>query len=193
MVGSLFAAAIFYIWVRMFINAKAEESSVEEWIEFPALETLLAKCDKEDKNTNIQVSGASIAFQRYDADHDDDFVRYPCDIRLDGYRLIVQLASKQWTEEKKPDKEMKFIGYREYLIKEARMILVPEATLTRAKYWMNDYPIIIQDLQILDKQIHNKQLFDKSKLDTNDFFTNTATTLSIWFETGVQKEEWFHK
>lgn len=55
MVGCLFAAAIFYIWVRMFINAKAEESSVEEWIEFPALESLLSKCDKEDKNTNIQV------------------------------------------------------------------------------------------------------------------------------------------
>ena len=55
MVGCLFAAAIFYIWVRMFINVKAEESSVEEWIEFPALESLLGKCDKEDKNTNIQV------------------------------------------------------------------------------------------------------------------------------------------
>lgn len=73
------------------------------------------------------------------------------------------------------------------------MMLVPEATLTRGKYWMNDYPIVIQDLQILDKQIHSKQELEKSKLDTNDFFTNTATTLSIWFETGVQKEEWFHK
>lgn len=55
MVGCLFAAALFYIWVRIFINTKAEESSVEEWVEFPALESLLAKCDKEDKNTNIQV------------------------------------------------------------------------------------------------------------------------------------------
>ncbi len=73
------------------------------------------------------------------------------------------------------------------------MILVPEATLTRAKYWMNDYPIVIQDLQILDKQIHNKQQLEKSKLDTNDFFTNTATILSIWFETCPQKEDWFHK
>lgn len=73
------------------------------------------------------------------------------------------------------------------------MILVPEATLTRAKYWMNDYPIVIQDLQILDKQIHNRQQMEKSKLDTNDFFTNNATILSIWFETSVQKEEWFHK
>ena len=79
------------------------------------------------------------------------------------------------------------------MFSEARMILVPEATLTRAKYWMNDYPIVIQDLQILDKQIHNKQQLEKSKLDTNDFFTNTATILSIWFETSPQKEEWFHK
>lgn len=73
------------------------------------------------------------------------------------------------------------------------MMLVPEATLTRAKYWMNDYPIVIQDLQILDKQIHNRQQLEKSKLDTNDFFTNNATILSIWFETSTQKEEWFHK
>ena len=76
---------------------------------------------------------------------------------------------------------------------EARMILVPEATLTRAKYWMNDYPIVLQDLQILDKQIYSKQQLEKSKLDANDFFTNHATTLSIWFETSPQKEEWFHK
>ena len=58
-----------------------------------------------------------MAFHSYDADRDDDFVRYPCDIRLDGYRLIVQLASKAWGDEKKPDKEVKFIGCREYLIK----------------------------------------------------------------------------
>ncbi len=134
-VGILFAGALFYIWVRMFINKKAEESGIEEWIDFPALETMVAKCDKEDKNTNIQVrrnsgfyflrldeikfqvTGASVAFQCYDADRDDDFVRYPCDLRLDGYRLIIQLASKQWGDEKKPEKETKFIGYREYLIK----------------------------------------------------------------------------
>ncbi|UJR29961.1 hypothetical protein I4U23_017508 [Adineta vaga] len=193
LVGCLFAGALFYIFIRTFINKKIEENGIEEWVDFPALEAMLAKCDKEDKNTNIQVTGASIAFQCYDADRDDDFARYPCDIRLDGYRLIIQLASKQWNDEKKTDKDMKFIGYREYLVKEARMILVPEATLTRAKYWMNEYPIILQDLQILDKQIHNKQQLEKSKLDTNDFFTNTATTLSIWFETSPQKEEWFHK
>ncbi|CAF0984973.1 unnamed protein product [Rotaria sordida] len=192
-VGILFAATLFYIWIRIFINTKIEQSAIEEWIDFPALESVLEKCDKEDKNTNIKETGASIAFQCYDADNDDDFMRYPCDIRLDGYRLIIQLASKPWNEDKKLDKDIKFIGYREYLIKEARLILVPEATLTRAKYWMNEYPIVIQNLQILDKQIYNKQQFEKSKLDTNDFFTNTATTLSIWFETSPQKEEWFHK
>lgn len=191
-VGILFAGALFYIFVRIFINKKVEETAITEWVEFPSLESMLTKCDREDKNTDIQVTGATMAFQRYDADRDEDFVRYPCDIRLNGYRLIIRLASKQWNDEKKTEKEMKFIGDREYLVKEARMILVPEATLTRAKYWMNDYPIVIQDLQILDKQIYNKQQLEKSKLDTNDFFTNTATVLSIWFETGRQKEEWFH-
>jgi hypothetical protein len=73
------------------------------------------------------------------------------------------------------------------------MILVPEATLTRAKYWMNEYPIVLQDLQILDKQIYSKQQLEKSKLDANDFFTNNATILSFWFETSLQKEQWFHK
>lgn len=68
------------------------------------------------------------------------------------------------------------------------MILVPELTLSRAKYWMNDYPIVLRDLQILDKQIYKK-----SKIDLNDFFVNNATILSIWFETSLQKEEWFHK
>ena len=65
----------------------------------------------------LQVTGASVAFQRYDADRDEDFVRYPCDIRLDGYRLIIHLASKAWEDDKKTDKETKFIGYREYLVK----------------------------------------------------------------------------
>jgi hypothetical protein len=55
MVGILFAAALFYMWVRIFINTKNEENAIEEWVDFPALENFLAKCDKEDKNTNIQV------------------------------------------------------------------------------------------------------------------------------------------
>lgn len=56
MVGILFAAALFYMFVRTFINTKAEENGIEEWVDFPALESMLGKCDKEDKNTNIQVS-----------------------------------------------------------------------------------------------------------------------------------------
>jgi len=55
-VGILFAGALFYIFIRIFINKKAEETGIEEWIDFPALESMLSKCDKEDKDTNIQVS-----------------------------------------------------------------------------------------------------------------------------------------
>lgn len=40
----------------MIINSKHEETAIEEWIDFPALDSMLAKVDKEDKNTNIQVS-----------------------------------------------------------------------------------------------------------------------------------------
>jgi len=39
----------------MIINSKLEETAIEEWIDFPALDSMLAKVDKEDKNTNIQV------------------------------------------------------------------------------------------------------------------------------------------
>ncbi|CAF1117113.1 unnamed protein product [Rotaria sp. Silwood1] len=116
-VGCLFAIATVYTWLRMIIDTKVEETAIEEWIDFPALDSMLTKVDKENKNTYIQVSGASMSFQSYDADRNDDFVRYPCDVRLDGYRLIIQLASKPWSEEKKPEKEVKFIGCREYLIK----------------------------------------------------------------------------
>ena len=65
----------------------------------------------------FKVIGAWMSFNSYNADRDHDFVRYPCDIRLDGYRLIIQLASKPWSEEKKSEKEMKYLGCREYLIK----------------------------------------------------------------------------
>ena len=58
-----------------------------------------------------------MSFHCYNADRDDDFVRYPCDIRLDGYRLIIQLANKFWSEEKKSEKDVKFLGCREYLVK----------------------------------------------------------------------------
>ena len=101
----------------MYLHGKLAETAVEEWIDFPALDSMLAKIDQEDKNTNIQVNGAWMSFHSYDANRDEDFLRYPCDIRLDGYRLIIQLASKPWTEEKKSDKEVKYLGCREYLIK----------------------------------------------------------------------------
>ena len=73
------------------------------------------------------------------------------------------------------------------------MILVPELTLTRTKYWINDYPIVLQNLMILDKQIYNKQHAEKFKSEVNEFFTNNSPVISIWFETGQQKEQWFHK
>lgn len=59
-VGGLFALAVVYIAVRMVINAKVEESLAEEWLDFPALDSLLNKVDQEDKNTNIQVSAGNI-------------------------------------------------------------------------------------------------------------------------------------
>jgi len=40
----------------MIINEKIEETALEEWIDFPALDSMLTKVNKEDKNSNIQVS-----------------------------------------------------------------------------------------------------------------------------------------
>jgi hypothetical protein len=76
---------------------------------------------------------------------------------------------------------------------EANLTLVPQSTLTRIKYWLNEYPIVLHNLQILDKQIINKQSYDRSKFDTDDFFNNTQTSLNLFFETGPDKENWFHK
>lgn len=78
-------------------------------------------------------------------------------------------------------------------ILDTKFLLVPESTLTRIKYWLNEYPIVIQNLQIIDKQIANKQYYDKSKFDTDDFFNNTQTTISLFFETCPDKEDWFYK
>jgi trans-aconitate methyltransferase len=47
---------IVYIWIRTYIHTQLEETAIEEWIDFPALDSMLAKVNKEDKNTNIQVS-----------------------------------------------------------------------------------------------------------------------------------------
>jgi hypothetical protein len=64
-----------------------------------------------------------VVFGRYDADRDDEFIRYPAVIRLDNYRLIIQLPTKIKSEERK---EIKFVGYREYLVKGNRS---PRTTL----------------------------------------------------------------
>lgn len=72
-------------------------------------------------------------------------------------------------------------------------MLVPEATLTRIKYWVNEYPIIIQDFEILKSQIYSEDLRAKSKFDTDDFFNNQQTVISLFLETGPDKEDWFHK
>jgi hypothetical protein len=72
-------------------------------------------------------------------------------------------------------------------------MLVPEATMTRIKYWVHEYPIIIQDLQLLDTQIYSQEYKAKSKFDTDDFFNNTQTAISLFLETGPDKEDWFHK
>jgi hypothetical protein len=76
---------------------------------------------------------------------------------------------------------------------DANIMLVPEATMTRIKYWVHEYPIIIQDFQLLDKQIYNEEYLKKSKFDTDDFFDNTQTAISLFLETGPDKEDWFHK
>ena len=72
-------------------------------------------------------------------------------------------------------------------------MLVPEATMTRIKYWVNEYPIVIQDLQLLETEIYSQEEKQKSKFDTDDFFNNSQTEISIFLETGPDKEDWFHK
>ncbi|CAF0860489.1 unnamed protein product [Didymodactylos carnosus] len=196
-VGFLFPMAVAYILFKNYVNKKANEQLVSEWVEFPELEQLLAeRAAKEDKASTINETHAEIIFDRYDADNDDKFVRYPCLIRLDQYRVIIQLPTKPISESEKKEQEVTIVGYREYSIKEANLILVPEATLTRAKYWLVEYPIVIQNLQILDKtkkNALNKQSFEKTKFDADHFFDNPSTVLSLFFQTGPEKEDWFHK
>lgn len=72
-------------------------------------------------------------------------------------------------------------------------MLVPEATMTRIKYWVNEYPIIIRDLELLNEQIYNEEYRAQSKLDTDDFFNNKQTVISLFLDTGPDKEDWFHK
>ncbi|CAF1302777.1 unnamed protein product [Adineta steineri] len=191
--GFVSAMAVTYIIIKIYIHAKTDESIVHEWIDFPELESLLQeKIARTDKHTS-QYTCCEVVFGRYDVDRDGEFLRYPAIIHLDKYRFNIQLPTKTMTAEEKKDKEIKFVGFREYTIKGANLILVPEATLTRIKYWLNEYPIVLQNLQISNKQIVNKQFYEKSKFDANDFFNNSHTTISLFFETGPDKEDWFHK
>jgi hypothetical protein len=49
-------ASIAYILTRVYMNAKADETVVHEWIDFPELETFQeAKTPKEDKQTTLHV------------------------------------------------------------------------------------------------------------------------------------------
>ncbi|CAF1458292.1 unnamed protein product, partial [Didymodactylos carnosus] len=193
-VGLMFPSLIAYILFKIYVNHRANERLIREWVEFPELEQLLAdKTAKEDKTTTITDTYAEIIFDRYDADNDDRYVRYPCMIHLDNCRLIIRLPEKEITESEKKEQKVKFIGYREYLVNESDLLLVPESTLTRAKYWLPEYPLVIQNLQIIDKQIINRQIMDKTKFDTELFFSNPSTCLSLFFQTGPEKEKWFHK
>ena len=52
----MFIAAIAYILTRIYMNAKADETVVHEWIDFPELESAHeAKTPKEDKQTSMHV------------------------------------------------------------------------------------------------------------------------------------------
>ncbi|CAF3002092.1 unnamed protein product [Rotaria sp. Silwood2] len=190
--GFLCASSIAYIIIRMYLNIKANELNAHEWIDFPELETILQdKIIKVEKYKSVPIC-CEVAFGQYDPDQDEQFIRYPIVMLLDDDHLIIQLPTKTKSEEKK-DKEIRFVGHREYLIKDAKLILVPEATLSRVKYWVNEYPIVIKNAEILNKEITNKQNYEKSKSVAEEFFNNSQTTLSIFFETCPDKEDWFYK
>ncbi|CAF0783760.1 unnamed protein product [Adineta ricciae] len=190
--GFLTASALAYIIIQMYLRTKGGESIPHEWIDFPELENALQdEAIKENKLTSLHTC-CEVVFGHYDVDKDQAFTRYPAVIYLDSYRLTIHLPSRTISDEKK-DKEMKFVGFREYKIKGAKLILVPGTPLSRIKYWLNEYPIVLQNIEISNKQITNKQFYDKSKYDTDDFFNNSQTTLSLFFETCPEKEDWFHK
>ena len=67
-------------------------------------------------------------------------------------------------------------------------MLVPEATLIRNKYWLNEYPIVIDNVHLVSERIN-----DEVKGKSNQFFQHSSTVLSLFFETGPDKEDWFHK
>ncbi|CAF4315509.1 unnamed protein product, partial [Rotaria magnacalcarata] len=164
LVGFMIMTSVAYIITRIYMTGKADE---------------------------MYFTG-EIIFGRYDVDCDDSYIRYPVVVRLDNYHLTIQLPTKAKEEENK-DKEIRFVGYREYFLKEANLMLVPEANMTRIKYWINEYPIIIQDLKILNKQLYSQAHLEKSNFDADDFFNNSQTVISLFLETGPEKENWFHK
>lgn len=86
---------------------------------------------------------------------------------------------------------MFFLFFRISIHLDARASLVPEHTLTRVKYWLNEYPIVLQNIEISDRQIFNKDLIGKSS--NEEFFHNSQTTISLFFETCPDKEDWFHR
>ena len=52
----MFIAALAYILTRVYMNAKADETVVHEWIDFPELESgFEAKTPKEDKQATMHV------------------------------------------------------------------------------------------------------------------------------------------
>ncbi len=55
-VGFMIIAAIAYIVTRIYVNAKADETVVHEWMDFPELEDFnQEKTLKEDKHTTLHV------------------------------------------------------------------------------------------------------------------------------------------
>ena len=56
MVGGLLALSSSVVWIRLIVQNRNEASQTEEWIDFPELDAMLNKVDREDKDTNIQVS-----------------------------------------------------------------------------------------------------------------------------------------
>ncbi len=55
-VGFMIIAAIAYILTRIYVNAKADETVVHEWMDFPELEDFnQEKTLKEDKHTTLHV------------------------------------------------------------------------------------------------------------------------------------------
>jgi hypothetical protein len=78
----------------MIINEKIEETALEEWIDFPALDAMLTKVNKEDKNSNIQVS-LDLCFNNGSSLDFDDSKIYTKKA-LDPHFRIVKIRKKQF-------------------------------------------------------------------------------------------------